>query len=75
MSKRPGPVENIDDAMTWLSFMARFAGGDLSRNATGILDVLCEMDMEMERLRARCSALAHRNERLEAGNEKGGEEL
>lgn len=75
MSKRPGPVDNIDDAMTWLSYWARFSTGELSRNMAGILDVLCEMDLEMERLRARCSALAHRNERLEANNEKGGEEL
>jgi hypothetical protein len=71
MAKRPRPVKDIDDAMTWLSFMARFTDGDLRRNCAGILDVLVQMDLHMEELRSRCSALAQRNERLEAGNEKG----
>ena len=73
--RRPRQVRDIDDAMTWLSFMARFADGDLRRNAAGILDVLVQMDLEMEQLRARCYALAQRNERLEAVHERGGEGL
>lgn len=66
MSKRPRPIRDIDDAMTWLSFFARFAEGDLGRNAAGVLDVLVRMDIEMESLRGRCAGLAKSLETLEA---------
>ena len=68
--RRPKPVQDIDDAIAWLSFMSRFTQGDLRRNAAGILDVIAEMDLEMEELRARCSSLAQKLELLEAKNEK-----
>ena len=75
MAKRPRPVRDIEDAMCWLSFMGRFTDGELKRNCAGILNVLVQMDLEMAELRERCTALAQRNERLEAGHEKGGEGL
>lgn len=68
--RRPKPVQDIDDAIAWLSFMARFTQGDLRCIAAGILDVIAEMDLEMEELRARCSSLAQKLELLEAKNEK-----
>ena len=69
MPKRPRPVEDVEDAMTWLGYWARFTTGDLSRNAEGCLNVLVEMDMEIESLRQRCASLAKRLETLEAKGE------
>lgn len=70
MSRRPKPVRDIDDAMTWLSFFARFSDGDLRRNTAGVLDVLVRMDLEMAELRERCTGLAKRLETLEAKGER-----
>ncbi len=75
MAKRPRPVRDLDDAMTWLSYWSRFTSGEMSRNMAGILNVLVQMDLEMSELRERCTSLAQRNERLEAAREKGGEGL
>ena len=69
MAKRPRPVSDIDDAMTWLSFFARFSEGDLRRNTAGVLDVLVRMDLEMAELRERCTSIAKRLETLEAKGE------
>lgn len=69
MSKRPKPIRDVDDAMTWLSYWARFTTGDMSRNMGGILDVMVRMDLEMAELRERCTGLAKRLETLEAKGE------
>lgn len=68
---RTKAVQDIHDAMAWLDFMSRFTQGDLRRNAAGILDVLIEMDIEMDALRDRCSAIAQKLELLEAQQQKG----
>lgn len=67
--KRPKPIRDVDDAMTWLSFFARFSDGDLRRNTAGVLDVLVRMDLEAAELRERCTGLAKRLETLEAKGE------
>lgn len=69
MAKRPRPIRDMDDAMTWLAYFARFAEGDLRRHATGILDVMVRMDLEAAELRERCTGLAKRLETLEAKGE------
>lgn len=64
--KRPKPIRDVDDAMTWLSYWSRFTTGDMSRNMAGILDVMVRMDLEMAELRERCTSIAKRLETLEA---------
>lgn len=66
MAKRPKPIRDVDDAMTWLSYWSRFTTGDMSRNMAGILDVMVRMDLEAAELRERCTGLAKRLETLEA---------
>lgn len=66
MPRRPRPVADIDDAMTYLGFMARFATGESRANAEGCMNVLLEMDLEIESLRQRCASIAKRLETLEA---------
>lgn len=68
---RPKAVQDLYDAMAWLSFMARFTNGDLKRNAAGILTVLMQMDSEMQSLRTRCLEIAKKLELLEAQQQKG----
>ena len=72
MSKRPKPVRDFEDAITWLSYWSRFTTGDMSRNMAGILDVMLRMDFEAEELRARLVGMAKANEIREA---RGGEGL
>lgn len=69
--KRPQPVRDLDDALTWLSFFARFAEGDLARNADGVLSVLLKLDCENEELRARLVGMARANEIREAKEGEG----
>lgn len=69
MSKRPRPIRDVDDAMTWLSYWARFTSGDMSRHMAGILDVMVRMDLELAEVRERCAGLAKRLETLEAKGE------
>ena len=71
MAKRTQPVRDLEDAVTWLSFFARFSDGDLAANAGGTLDVLLRIDAENEEAKARCTALAMRLEQLESRQGEG----
>lgn len=71
--KRPKPVRNIDDAINFLGYWARFSTGEMSRHMAGALDVLVRLDCENVELRNRNVDLARKNETLEA--KQGGEGL
>lgn len=70
--KRRKPVSNLDDAMTWLAFMARFCESDMARHARGCLQVIYTLDEDLNEARARCAALAARLEKLEATQQGDG---
>lgn len=70
-NRRPPPVRDLEDAVTWLSFFSRFSEGDLAANAGGTLDVLLRIDAENEELKQRCTALARHAEMLEARQGEG----
>lgn len=70
--RRPPPVQDYDDAVTFLSYWARFCEGDLARNADGCLQVLMDMEETLAMTQARCIELARKLEAVEA---KGGEGL
>ena len=68
----PPPVQDFDDAVTFLSYWARFFGGESAANADGCLRVLMDMEETLATPQARCAELARR---LEAVAAKGGEGL
>ena len=70
--RRPPPVQDYDDAVTFLSYWARFFEGDSARNAGGCLRVLMDLEETLAMTQARCIELARKLEAVEA---KGGEGL
>jgi len=72
MPKRPKAVKDVYDALTWLSYGARFTTGEPSKHFAGCRDVIFELHDELESTRQRCAALAARLEKLEATKDKEG---
>lgn len=68
----PPPVQDYDDAVTFLSYWARFFGGESAANADGCLLVLMDMEETLAITQARCVELARKLEAVEA---RGGEGL
>lgn len=67
--RRKPPVIDFEDAVTFLSYMARFIDGDAARNCDGCLAVLIELEETLAETQARCVELARRLEAIEAKGE------
>lgn len=65
-------VRDFDDAVTFLSYWARFIKGETARNCAGCLHVLLSIEDQLKETQARCVELARRLEAVEA---KGGDGL
>jgi len=61
------PIENTQDAMLWMAYMARYVPDRcLRKNMQGMMVVLAELINERDEAKARAADLASKLERLEA---------